>query len=86
MPVIPGGRDVHRVKAVRGRSLPFPACVARPVGKEERSRVKAARDSIDKEWQRLRDKHVWDDNDPVEWDTVRRQAEKDGTEVHLGDF
>eukprot|EP00974_Lingulodinium_polyedra_P128651 11206983-Lingulodinium_polyedra.AAC.1 len=40
------------------------ACVARPVGKAELEREPAARAARDKEWDRLRDKCVWDEANP----------------------
>ena len=39
---------------------------------------------MNKEWQRLRDKQVWDENDVRDWDDVRRDADNNGYECHLG--
>eukprot|EP00969_Alexandrium_andersonii_P374167 15485572-Alexandrium_andersonii.AAC.1 len=46
------------------RSFPFNACVARLVGKAEIARTPAAQVAAKKEWDRLRDKHVWDEAHP----------------------
>ena len=39
---------------------------------------------MDKEWDRLRRKHVWDEDHPREWEDVRREAVRDGQEIHMG--
>eukprot|EP00974_Lingulodinium_polyedra_P085296 8258326-Lingulodinium_polyedra.AAC.1 len=44
--------------------FPFNACVARPVGKSELAREPEAQKARDKEWNRLRDKYVWDEENP----------------------
>ena len=66
------------------RRLPLIACVARPVGKKEMINQPEARAAMDKEWNRLRDKQVWDEDHPREWEDVRRQATRDGQEIHMG--
>ena len=37
-----------------------------------------------KEWDRLRDKKVWDETRPREWRDVRREADSRGQTVHMG--
>jgi len=37
-----------------------------------------------KEWDRLRQKNVWDESCPREWDDVRREADAGGYTVHMG--
>ena len=41
-------------------------CVARPVGKAEIDRTPAAKASMQKEWDRLRSRFVWDEQNPRE--------------------
>eukprot|EP00969_Alexandrium_andersonii_P182502 8063728-Alexandrium_andersonii.AAC.1 len=55
--------QTHRQK-LAPRSFPFNACVARPVGKAEMARTPAAQVAAKKEWDRLRDKYVWDEAHP----------------------
>ena len=75
----------HREKNTRvPHALPCSALVARPVGKHELNREPLARASVDKEWKRLRDKHVWDEDHPREWDDVRAEAKRKGIDVHMG--
>ena len=49
----------HRQK-IGPHNWPFNACVARPVGKAEIAANPAAQAALDKEWDRLRVKKVWD--------------------------
>ena len=85
MPVYPESypREPHRVKN-GGRIFPFNAAVARPVGKAEIARTPAAQAAMKKEWDRLRDKKVWDETKPREWRDVRREADSRGQTVHMG--
>ena len=57
--------------------------VARPVSKLERKKVQAAQIAVNKEWQKLREKEVWDESQPMEWDEVRKWARDTQTEVHM---
>ena len=57
-------------------------CVARPVGKAEIDRIPAAKASMQKEWDRLRSKFVWDEQNPREWDDVRSEAKRGEGGVH----
>ena len=84
MPCKRGFRRRHRHKLTRNRLFPFNAAVARPVGKAEIAKNPKAKESMDKEWRRLRENHVWDEDHPREWDDVRREAERGGYDVHLG--
>jgi hypothetical protein len=63
----------HRSKYVRPL-FPFPACVARPVGKAEISREPKAKEALQKEWDRLIARGVWDTNpgSVKEWRDVGR--------------
>ncbi len=62
------------------------ACVARPVGKAEIALEPKAREALDKEWDLLKGKTVWDlDPDGVfEWRDVAAKARREGREVHFG--
>eukprot|EP00974_Lingulodinium_polyedra_P064652 6245330-Lingulodinium_polyedra.AAC.1 len=60
--------------------MPFMACVARPVGKAELAREEKAQAARDHEWERLRSKHVWDEEDPREWDDIRAEAQRSGSD------
>ena len=85
MPVYPEKhpREPHRAK--NGvRTFPFNAAVARPVGKAEIARTPSAQAAMKKDWDRLRDKKVWDETKPREWRAVRREAGTRGKTVHMG--
>ena len=43
-----------------------------------------AQQAMEKELNRLRDKGVWDEAHPREWDEVRREAQANGEDVHMG--
>ncbi|MFM7978150.1 MAG: reverse transcriptase domain-containing protein, partial [Candidatus Fonsibacter sp.] len=58
-------------------------CVARPVGKHEIERTPVAKLAMKKEWDRLRSKHVWDEDHPRDWDEVRSDARRGGYTVHM---
>ena len=55
-----------------------------PVGEREIREQPLAQAAMDAEWQRLRDKAVWDETEAFEWDDIRRQAKKNGETVHMG--
>ena len=77
----------HRGKVGFSR-FPDNLCVARPVGKAENDRTPAAKASMQKEWDRLRSKAVWDEQHPRESDEVRSEAQLGGGgggyTVHMG--
>ena len=86
MPCV-GGRDSrpsHRPKNFSSRIFPWNACVARPVNKAELNSHPKAREAVDKEWDRLREKKVWDEDFVREWDDVRAESKRTGKEVHMG--
>ena len=77
------GPSGHRDKL--GTSLyPDYLCVARSVGKAEIEITIAAKEAMQKEWDRLRSKYVWDEENPREWGDVRAEARRGGYTVHLG--
>ena len=85
MPVRPVNRSHrHREKIPKNRQFPFSACVARPVGKKELNASPKALEAMQKEWDRLRDKSVWNETEPREWDEVRKAAITGQYEVHMG--
>ena len=82
---------VHRMKHP-DQSMPFPACVARPVGKQEieakdsegnylHPKAHSARKA---EWERLWKKGVWDVEQIRDWDEIAREARASGKEVNMG--
>jgi hypothetical protein len=62
--------------------------VARPVGKKEIASMPAAKAAMDKEWNNLKDKGVWDLSTVQEWSAVAKEAameyELTGKEVNFG--
>ena len=60
----------HRTKIQKQPLFPFPACVARPVNKAEIAKTPLAQEAMQKEWNRLTSKEVWDENHVQEWDDV----------------
>ncbi|MFM7980148.1 MAG: hypothetical protein ACKPKO_12610, partial [Candidatus Fonsibacter sp.] len=74
-----GHRDMISIKR-----CPDNICVARPVGKSEIERTPAAKQAMQKEWDRLRSKNVWDEDNPRDWDDVRSEARRGGYTVHMG--
>ena len=73
----PNGRSGHRDKT--STSLyPDNLRAARPVGKAEIERTPAAKETMNKEWDRLRSKYVWDEENPREWHDVRAEARRGG--------
>ena len=87
----PGFKPRHRPK-IPDHSLPFPACVARPVNKTEISQTKAAQLAMDVEWRKLCDKVHPDFKTPGCWDidlveelhTVKVRARHLGHTYHFG--
>ena len=72
----------HRHKD--GGSLPFFACVARPVGRKEIEATPAAQDAMRAEWSKLASNGVFDMESVCEWAKVRAKARRDNVEVHHG--
>ena len=62
----------------------LPACVARPVGKKEIEQEPAAQLAVQKEWDRLWKKHVWDASTVREWTDVAAKARDEKKEIHMG--
>ena len=83
MPCFPEATFTHRPK-IGIRWYPFIACVARNVSKSEMERMPKALKAKDAEWDRLRVKIVWGEDNPREWADVRREADQLGIEVHMG--
>ena len=94
MPVVPrhpGFRPKHRDR-IPCVELPFSACVARPVRKDEIQRTEAARAAMDREYNALRfKKHpalsvpgCWDESAVQERDAVKARARREGRTVHFG--
>ena len=76
----------HRPKIVAFSShswITMDACVARPVGKEELLQSRGAQASMKAEWDRLRSKVVWDENNVHEWSDVAKEAQGAGVEVNF---
>ena len=73
----------HRPKIARSW-LPFNAMVARPVSQKEIARVQAAKDAMDKEWNRLIEQKVWDFDSVREWSDVAAEARRTGKNVQFG--
>ena len=63
---------------------PFAVCVARPVHKGEIHRQPEAQAALQKEWDRLRALHCWDEAAVVEWSGVARRAKRDNVTCHVG--
>ena len=76
MPCTCDRKEDHRAK-IPVTTLGIPACVARPVSKEEVAAKPIAQDAMHKEWTRLRGKDVWDASTVCEWG-------KANTVVHMG--
>ncbi len=94
MPVIvrPAGyKPKHRPK-IPDHSLPFPACVARPVRGPEIASNPAARAAMDLEFNKLRDKvhpglskkGAWDIDSVEELSSVKARAHRTGVTMHFG--
>ena len=60
------------------------ACVCRPVDRTEVKSNPAAEKAIQQEWDRLRARKAWDEENPREWDEVAKEARQKRIEVHFG--
>ena len=75
----------HREKFHSGaRRCPFNTLIVRPVGSKERLANPKAKLAMDKEWDQLRAKDVWDETIVREWADVAAEAIKEKREVHYG--
>eukprot|EP00974_Lingulodinium_polyedra_P028532 2749733-Lingulodinium_polyedra.AAC.1 len=68
MPCTEAPDDGPRRRRIAPPAMLSVACVARPVGKAELEREEKARAARGHEWARFRSKHVWDAENPREWD------------------
>ncbi|MFM7979370.1 MAG: hypothetical protein ACKPKO_08655, partial [Candidatus Fonsibacter sp.] len=85
MPLMSSSEFSQQHRDILGfRLCPDNLCVARPVGKHEIERTPAAKLAMKKELDRLRSKHVWDEDHPRDWDEVRFDARRGGYTVHMG--
>ena len=62
----------------------FAACVARSASEREVTTNKAAKASLDKEWDKLRDQKCWDEGSVREWSEVAALAKRMGRKAHVG--
>ena len=64
----------------------FNAMVARPVGKREVEDSEEAKKARDKEWNRLRDRKVWDESPGtiMEWDKLAANARAKNKDINFG--
>ena len=84
MPVRKDRRKRHRVE-LSDRAPPlYNALVARPVGKAELEREQEARDARDREWNRLRERQVWDESVVWEWDDLAAYAKAKNKVINFG--
>ena len=67
-------------------AAPFNSAVARTVGRKEAQSTPEAEAACKKEWQRLRDKRAWLENEESvrEWSTIAAEARRAGNTIHLG--
>ena len=77
------GKIEHRTKLVES-ALSVYACIARPVSKREIESNDDCKKAMDKEWDRLTAKKVWDLNSVREWDDVAAEANEKNEIVHMG--
>ena len=75
----------QRIKQIEFQQVfEFFAVVARLVSKEEIANNPKARAALDKEWENLRTKGVWDEARVRECRRIIREAHASGSKVHLG--
>ena len=91
VPAMPCAAEInnvpHRPKIVAFNShswITMDACVARPGGKKELLQSQGTQASMKAEWDRLRSKVVWDENNVREWSDVAKEAQDAGVEVNFG--
>ncbi len=78
-----GKKDKHRMKNTH-RRLQFNALVARPVTKKEIEKNPKAQAAMDAEWNRLKEKNVWDMSVVRDLKDVAWQAREKGKEIQFG--
>ena len=79
--------EPHRPKIVPFNSHSWTvlrACVARPVSRKEVLESPPARAAMKAEWDRLRNKMVWDEDKVREWSDVAREAQRGNVELNFG--
>ena len=79
--------EPHRPKIVPFNSHSWTivsACVARPVSRKELLQSPPAQASMKAEWDRLRNKMVWDEDKVREWSDVAREAQRGNYELNFG--
>ena len=86
LPTFSPDEHIHRQK-ITVSSLPFNACIARPVSKKEfddPTKVDKLTKAMKGEWDNLWGADVWDPSVVYEWSDVARWARNKGEEVHMG--
>ena len=77
--------ETHREKIQTGeRRNPYNALIVRPVGTKERLSNPNAMKAMQKEWDALRTKQVWDEGEVREWESVAQEAIEQQRTVHFG--
>ena len=74
----------HRPKDIPGLFQHLTAMVARPVSRKEMSANTKAMKAAQDEWNRLRNKKVWDETVVRNWSDVCAEARKKNKEVNVG--
>ena len=77
-------KNNHRDKQYRNASIFAQIFVARPVSHKERREQPKAQAAMQKEWDNLRNKGCWDENNPREWNQLRKEARLQGKTIHIG--
>ena len=85
VPAMPCARKakVHRKRVKKDNIFPWDAAVARPVSRKEISQQPKAQEAQQKEWNRLRQRGVWDESKILEWDKVAAKAKAEKRKVHI---
>ena len=84
VPAMPIRRRAYSHRPHVGSSIRADLAVARPVGKAEIVKEKAARASLDGEWTKLIAKKAWDMSNPRPKHEVINDARKNGFKAHFG--
>jgi hypothetical protein len=83
MPCAASKPQLHRDKITNDR-LVFSAMVARAVSRKEVRMNPKAQAAVQKEWDRLRLRKVWEEKQVREWSDVAAEARRNGTKAHVG--
>ena len=75
-------RKRHR-KRIMDVQYPFNVAMARLVGRKEIAATREAQEAEQKEWNRLRERKVWDESDIRDWHEVQAEYQKAGKKVHM---